>query len=93
MNKEEIVINDLIYKDEFGNYIIENFEDLGMDYEFDRLNELTSKINMIGKLALSNQEQLDIANKKLDKIKELVNKYGYYTLSEIPELLSIIDGE
>jgi hypothetical protein len=38
------------------------------------------------------QSQLDIANKKLDKIKELVNKYGYYTLSEIPELLSIIDG-
>lgn len=39
------------------------------------------------------QSQLDIANKKLDKIKELVNKYGYYTLSEIPELLSIIDGK
>ena len=39
------------------------------------------------------QSQLDIANKKLDKIKALVNKYGYYTLSEIPELLSIIGNE
>lgn len=31
------------------------------------------------------------SKQKLDKIKELVNKYGYYTLSEIPELLSIIE--
>ena len=44
-------------------------------------------------LAISILEDLDIANKKFDKIKELVNKYGYYTLSEIPDILSIIDGE
>ena len=44
-------------------------------------------------LAISILEDLDLANKKSDKIKELVNKYGYYTLSEIPDILSIIGGE
>lgn len=33
------------------------------------------------------------SKQKLEEIKELVNKYGYYTLSEIPELLSIIGGD
>jgi uncharacterized protein YcgL (UPF0745 family) len=45
----------------------------------------------LGIIQLINER--DIANKKLNKIKELVNKYGYYTLSEIPELLSIIGGK
>lgn len=56
-----------------------------------RIKKQEEKINDLKLLVGNLQSQLDQANKKLDKIKELVNKYGYYTLSEIPELLSIID--
>ena len=64
--------------------LILDWEENGLDT---KLNQ--TDINAI-KIIVS---ELDIANKKLDKIKELVKKYGYYTLAEIPELLSIIGGE
>lgn len=36
-------------EDEYENYIIKGFEDLGFNYDFERLNELTKCLNNIGK--------------------------------------------
>lgn len=70
---------------------IEQLYRLSIDWKENGLDTKLNQtdINAIGMVI----SELDIANKKLDKIKELVNKYGYYTLSEIPELLSIIGSE
>lgn len=67
MNKEEIQI--YFYKDEYGNYVISKFEDLGFNLEFEELNLLTKSLNSIGKYI----EQLQQENKQLGeqiKIKQ-----------------------
>lgn len=75
---EEVKISDLIHKDEFGNYIIEGFEDLGMNYKFDEMNELTSKINMIGKLSAKQEKELQAYKDRENKLREYIKIFIPY---------------
>lgn len=56
-------------KDEFGNYIIGELNDLGFDLEFEELNKVTKAVNKLGKLE-DLEEKLGIG------IVEFVNLHG-----------------
>jgi hypothetical protein len=58
---------ELLYKDEFGNYVIYGFEDLGFELEFDEINRLTKFLNKIGK----ERDNLKQENEKLKEDKKM----------------------
>ncbi len=61
-------------KDEFGNYIIGELNDLGFELEYDELNLVTKSINKLGKLE-DLEEKLGMDLEKLQEAVEKAKKY------------------
>ena len=71
-DKEKQMLDTYFHKDEFGNYVISEFEDLGFDLDFEELNLLTKSLNIIGNHIEYLQKELSKSNEKLKKIEEYV---------------------
>lgn len=87
-DKEKQMLDTYFHKDEFGNYVISEFEDLGFDLDFEELNLFTKTLNIIGnhieylqkklsKNIIGNyieylQKELSKSNEKLKKIEEYI---------------------
>ena len=67
-------------KDEFGNYIIGELNDLGFELEYDELNLVTESVNKLGKLE-DLEEKLGM---DLEKLQETVEKAKKYEEKETP---------